>query len=349
MGIPGTATLTGATGWTGETGPMGIPGTATQTGATGWTGVTGETGPTGFTGETGVTGVTGPTGPSSVWTSSASNIYYNNGNVGINTTTPSYLLDVNGTIRASDKLLVSNNVGIGTTIPSYSLDVNGYARISNQLYVTDSIGIGTTTPSSSLDVSGSITIKPPITSRLYFDGGDCSIRRDISDCLIYDASGFHHFYINNNLTASISANTISSSVSILAPAFTQTSDYRIKKSVIGLIETEHTVDKLRPVKYENKSTKKTDIGFIAHEVQEEYPFLVSGVKDGKEMQTLNYTGLIGVLVKEIQELKNSVHSLQGIVDNQKEVIQSLTSSVEILQETTSRHEKAILLLQKQRP
>jgi hypothetical protein len=38
-------------------------------------------------------------------------------------------------------------------------------------------------------------------------------------------------------------------------------------------------------------------------VQEYFPFLVSGVKDGPEIQSINYTGLIGVLTKEIQELK----------------------------------------------
>jgi len=38
---------------------------------------------------------------------------------------------------------------------------------------------------------------------------------------------------------------------------------------------------------------------------------VSGEKDGEEMQSLNYIGLIGVLVKEIQELKKRVHILEN--------------------------------------
>ena len=45
------------------------------------------------------------------------------------------------------------------------------------------------------------------------------------------------------------------------------------------------------------------MGFIAHEVQEVFPFLVSGEKDGEAMQTINYNGFIALLVKEIQELK----------------------------------------------
>jgi len=55
-----------------------------------------------------------------------------------------------------------------------------------------------------------------------------------------------------------------------------------------------------------KSSGQQDIGFIAHEVQEFYPFLVSGKKDGKETQSLNYNGFIGILTKEIQVLKKKV-------------------------------------------
>ena len=62
-----------------------------------------------------------------------------------------------------------------------------------------------------------------------------------------------------------------------------------------------------------KKSGKQDIGLIAHELQEHYPFLVSGKKDGKEMQSVNYTGLIGVLIKEIQELKITVKELKSRV------------------------------------
>jgi len=76
----------------------------------------------------------------------------------------------------------------------------------------------------------------------------------------------------------------------------------------------YNVDKLRPVMYNINSSK--EIGLIAHEIQEYYPFLVSGVKDGKEMQTVNYTGLIGVLIKEIQLLKSVVKEQSELVREQ---------------------------------
>jgi len=88
------------------------------------------------------------------------------------------------------------------------------------------------------------------------------------------------------------------------------SDYRIKENVQLLEHTSYNVDHLKPVKYFNKKTKHEEIGFLAHEVQEEFPFLVNGEKDGEKIQTLNYIGLIGVLVKEIQDLKAEVKQLK---------------------------------------
>lgn len=90
------------------------------------------------------------------------------------------------------------------------------------------------------------------------------------------------------------------------------SDYRIKE-VIGNLNDDCVVDKLNPIKYLNKQNGKTEIGFLAHEVQEEFPFLVTGTKDGDETQTLNYIGLIAVLVKEIKDLKKEIKDLRLMV------------------------------------
>jgi hypothetical protein len=89
---------------------------------------------------------------------------------------------------------------------------------------------------------------------------------------------------------------------INSTSFNATSDYRIKEHIKPLNET-FVVDNLRPVTFYNKIRKTDDIGFIAHEVQAQYPCLVDGEKDDEKLQTLNYLGLIGILTKEIQDLK----------------------------------------------
>ena len=91
----------------------------------------------------------------------------------------------------------------------------------------------------------------------------------------------------------------------------QTSDYRIKENVTSLNSSLSNVNKLRPVLYKNIITKTQDIGFIAHELQQYYPDLVTGEKDDDNYQTVNYIGLIPVLVKTTQELYSKVNLLEN--------------------------------------
>jgi hypothetical protein len=95
-----------------------------------------------------------------------------------------------------------------------------------------------------------------------------------------------------------------------ATSFNSTSDYRIKENPISLDEN-FIIDDLKPVIYKNMVTQKLDVGVIAHELQEIYPFLVNGEKDGEEIQSVNYIGLIGILIKEIQQLKKDVKILKN--------------------------------------
>jgi hypothetical protein len=94
-----------------------------------------------------------------------------------------------------------------------------------------------------------------------------------------------------------------------------TSDYRIKTNVETLDEI-HTVDNLRPVKYKQTQTGKNDIGFLAHELQEHYPELVEGEKDGDKMQSVNYSGLLPILINEVQQLKKQIAETRARIHNE---------------------------------
>ena len=117
-------------------------------------------------------------------------------------------------------------------------------------------------------------------------GGNINCSKNIS------LSG--NLYVGNNI--SITGRSTSTS-------FETESDYRIKSNIQSLLDTSFTIDLLNPVTYINKKLNRQDIGFIAHEVQEKIPFLVRGNKDDNELQSINYNGIIGLLTKEIQELK----------------------------------------------
>ena len=121
--------------------------------------------------------------------------------------------------------------------------------------------------------------------------------------------------MTNNLTLTGGEITVTTG-SVTAISFTTTSDYRIKANVENL--TNQTVDNLRPVAYTNKLTGKQDIGLIAHELQEYYPELVCGEKDGEKTQSVNYIGLIGVLISEIQQLKRRVNKIENEIKSNME-------------------------------
>ncbi len=97
-------------GPTGPTGPQGATGVAGPTGALGATGPVGPTGLKGATGSTGPAGPTGATGPagSSFWTQNGNNVYYTQGNVGIGTQTPQYLLHS----KAANLAIVGEATGV---------------------------------------------------------------------------------------------------------------------------------------------------------------------------------------------------------------------------------------------
>jgi hypothetical protein len=112
--------------------------------------------------------------------------------------------------------------------------------------------------------------------------------------------------ITNN--ASIGG-TLTVSGLVTASSFNALSDYRIKEN-IEILNENYNVDNLTPITYLNNKTGKQDIGLLAHEVQEYLPCLVNGVKDAEELQSVNYTGLIPILIKEIQELKKEIKLLK---------------------------------------
>ena len=134
-------------------------------------------------------------------------------------------------------------------------------------------------------------------------------------CAISDNGYFYAFYnkkIYYSRFASFKASTFSNLTIIGALRYgtlNSTSDYRIKNNVAKLDNT-FTVDNLRPVKYFQTLLNKQQYGLIAHELQQYYPDLVLGEKDGHNLQSVNYTGLIAILINEIIRLKREFTELE---------------------------------------
>ena len=114
---------------------------------------------------------------------------------------------------------------------------------------------------------------------------------------------------SSSITANSNGILINGNLNVTGTISPTPSDYRIK-DIIEPLNSSYSVDNLNPIKYYNKNSQKVEIGFLAHEVQDAFPYLVTGEKDGATTQTLNYIGLIGVLTKEIQNLKAEVAELK---------------------------------------
>ena len=118
-------------------------------------------------------------------------------------------------------------------------------------------------------------------------------------------------------TPDASYNLDVSSNGIKTTSINVVSDYRIKQNVepIDAANARFSVDDMRPVSYFNTLTNRSEHGFIAHELQEGHPELVSGTKDASELQSVNYNSMVAMLVSETQALKRQVKEL--IEENQK--------------------------------
>ena len=127
------------------------------------------------------------------------------------------------------------------------------------------------------------------------------------------------YFSNNNLTSSSVRYTgsyfteldVKGSLTNLSGTGYTSSDYRVKKNITSLDEAD-TIASLVPVSYtQNNLHHKKAIGFIAHEFAQSFPDLVTGEKDGPEMQSINYNGVIAILIKEIQTLRTKINELKS--------------------------------------
>lgn len=96
------------------------------------------------------------------WGRSNSNVFFNDGNVGIGMTQPQYPLDVNGEIRCRGiQILGPMNNGLSTSLTYQNLgNINPWEfRSSNIFYQLGHVGLGESNPLYQLDVKGSAVFK----------------------------------------------------------------------------------------------------------------------------------------------------------------------------------------------
>jgi len=102
------------------------------------------------------------------------------------------------------------------------------------------------------------------------------------------------------------------SVTTTATTYATSSDYRLKQNIEPMVGGLSKLSALAPKTFEFKAEPNVRVdGFIAHEVQAVVPQAVTGEKDGEDMQGLDMSKLVPVLVAAIQELSAKVAALEA--------------------------------------
>ena len=119
---------------------------------------------------------------------------------------------------------------------------------------------------------------------------------------------FAIFGINNGGNINIgSISRLGTTSSIL---YNTTSDYRLKED-FNDFDGLSIISKIKTYDYQWKADKSRMHGVIAHELQEVLSYAVVGEKDGEQMQGVDYSKLVPILVKSIQELQERIITLES--------------------------------------
>jgi len=231
---------------------------------------------------------------------------------------------------------VRQDGGADTNTPTrMDFYVSPGGNISNALMSLDGptqrVGINTKTPDGTMDVVNSSTCQLRVKCSSAGDGILDLVAGGANDTQIrfYEDTTFK-WRIRQNAGGSdrieiINADTTGVSLGYGGNTWGTQSDERIKENLIEITDATEKLNQLRCINYNYTFDKEREhLGLIAQEVQKFYPQIVSGdpskeieeivgedgIVERKNVMNIEYTSLIPVLVKSIQELTKRIEELE---------------------------------------
>jgi len=98
---------------------------------------------------------------------------------------------------------------------------------------------------------------------------------------------------------------------VTATDFNSTSDISLKEHIHSIKDPLGKVLQINGVGFRWKNTKEDSIGVIAQDIEEVFPELV---KNNDHIKTVNYNGLIGVLIEAVKEQQRQIEELKSIIN-----------------------------------
>ena len=114
------------------------------------------------------------------------------------------------------------------------------------------------------------------------------------------------------MTIAANGNTTFSQDITVSGDVTISSDARLKSNIVSLGSTLSKLLLIDGKSYIMNKSGEEKIGILAQEVQEVFPELVS--EDENEMLSVNYQGLVPVLINAVKEQEDKISRLEKLVE-----------------------------------
>jgi hypothetical protein len=250
--------------------------------------------------------------------------YFNGGNVGIGTSSPSDVLDVFGSILSSGTTqnrslrLVNNS---GTFEISHRADISAtiISTSATPLIISSSAELTFGSAGSErarIDSSGNLLVG---TTTAIGAGSNTANNFTFSPASGYawlsvsDSGGVFVQRQNDNsvFTFLRAAATVGSiSVTASATAYNTSSDERLKENITDA--PAGNIDDIKVRSFDWKADgSHQDYGMVAQELEAVAPYAVTKGQTEDDMWSVDYSKLVPMLIKEIQDLKAEVAALKG--------------------------------------
>jgi len=260
------------------------------------------------------------------------------GNIGVGTTNPTQKLDVvgnasiSGTLdlgHASDTTLARGAPGVVTIEGVNIVTTSSTDTLTNKTLSSVLLGTpqsGTLTSCTGLPISTGVAGLAANVATFLATPSSANLASALTDetgtganvfatsptlvTPVLGAATATSIVVGSGVT--INASGINASGIITATTFQSTSDINLKENIKTVNNSLNIVSQLRGVTFDWKNTHQASIGVIAQEVEQILPELVSG----GENKTVNYNGIIGILVEAIKEQEVRIEKLENKLNAQ---------------------------------
>ena len=229
------------------------------------------------------------------------------GNVGIGETSPNGKLHIKDGLTCSIDIENTSNTGLGEiAFNDPDADDRGALQYSHNLdamiFKTDATEQVRILPTGSFCIGGTAI---QAVNAVTFDVGSNGFT--ITNNTTSGAGNGHEFQTFRRNSTQIGSIVMNGTTGV---TYATSSDYRLKEDLQDFNGLD-MVSNIPVYDFKWKSAEERSFGVKAHELQEVLPQAVSGDKDAEEMQGVDYSKIVPLLVKSIQELEARVKELEN--------------------------------------